>query len=263
LDGSEVTVSIAVRKRQMITRLGKGLTGAAVVVILVVIGTFLPGELASRRDRLILGQIREEPLDDAEISDYINVSMVDKVSLLGPADSLTLVPLITGAVYDQDSIREKFTAELIKLNTLGLLPLPDSGEMSGFRANVILRVKNDAPAINMIVWEINIRSEEVSGVFYLDDQTGKILSYNIEGKSFERISYDESAVAKWAAYLGADVKNIKKSVQNDGETVWLFELTSASDAVGGRINDVRDADNNINRWSLSYPRINNERIIVD
>ena len=256
-------MSIGVKKRRKIGRMGKVLAGAAAVAVLVVIGTFLPGELASRSDRMILGQIRSEPLDDAELSDYVNVSMVDKVSLLGPAESLTLVPLTTGAVYDQDSVRERFNGELAKLSDRGFLPMPETGGFSGFRANVILRVKKDAPAINMIVWEISARAQDVSGVFYLDDQTGKILSFNIEGKRFERIRYDESAVADWAAYLGADVKNIKKSNQDDGETAWVFELTSASNAVSGRISDVRGDDKKPGRLSLSYSQIGDERIIVE
>jgi len=132
--------------------------GAIAVVLLIVAGALLPGELALNRDRTILGQVQTEALDTAELSDYINVSMVDKVGLLGQASGAMQVHLQTGAVYDQDTIREKLVEELQKLYELRFYPRPATGEFDRFSSSVTLHIRNDAPAINMIVWEINIRS---------------------------------------------------------------------------------------------------------
>ncbi len=249
-------------KRVIKTRAGRGLAGVVAVVSLVLAGMFLPGAVASGRDRSILGQVQIEPLDDAEVSDYVNISMVDKVSLLGPLEGVTLVPLKTGAVYDQQTIRGAFVAEQIKLNTLGYLPRPVSGQLRDFRADATLRIQNDAPSINMIVWEIRGRMETVTGVYYFDDQTGKILGYNVEGSGFDWMRYNEKMVSDWAAYLGAEVKNIRKRDQDGGGDIWLFELSSGANAVSGQISCVMGRDELANRWSLGYLLVNEDKIIA-
>lgn len=235
----------------------KYIFGAAAVLLLIVAGTILPGELAAGRDRMILGQVYSEPLDTAELSDYINVSMVDKVSLLEQAAGATLVRLNTGAVYDQDTVRAQFMGELGKLHALRFYPLEAERGVSAFRSAVALYIQNDAPAINMIVWEIHMRADSLSGVFYMDDQTGRILSFTFSGNGFGEQIYDESMVKEWAAYLGVGARNIKAGGQAEArqtrEALYHFELFSGSRAVNGQISSsVQAGAGTQNRWSVSY-----------
>jgi len=242
----------------------KYLMGIAAVVLLIAAGTILPGELARRRDRLILGQIYSEPLEAAELSDYLNISMVDKASLLGQMTGTSQpVRLNTGAIYDQDTIRVKFSDELEKLHELRFFPLSPAGEMNIVRSTTVtLYIQSDAPAINMILWEINIRIDSLNGVFYLDDQTGKILGFTFSAPSFDDWDYHEGLVKDWESYLGADIRNVRKSGQaedseeNNGENIFFFALYSGSRSAGGWMSsDIQRGTAKTNRWSLSYSPI--------
>ena len=237
----------------------KYILSVAAVLLLIVAGTFLPGALALGGDRVIIGQIRSEPLDTAELSSYVNVPMVDKVSLLGQPGGTMSVSLRTGAVYDQDTIRIKFREELQKLYDLGLYPRRLSGEFDRFSSGVTLRIQNDAPAINMVLWEIAINADNLNGVFYVDDQTGKILSFSFSGTGHSSFAYTEDLVAAWASYLGTDVRNTKRAADPDEpqssavETRFQFELFTGPRGVGGQLSSsLHSAPGRTNRWSLQY-----------
>ena len=241
----------------------KYIWGLAAVALLVAAGTILPEELALGRDKVILGQVQSAPLDAAETSDYVNISMVDKAGLLGQASEVTPVPLQTGAGYSRDSIQAGVRKELQKLYELRLLPpLAEEGWV-GFSAGVTLRIQNDAPDISMILWEVSVRAEGYSGVFYLDDQTGKILGYSfiVEGgegrESLEGFDYTEELVRAWAGYLGADVRNIKKEAPQDeageGESRYRFELYAGLRSVGGQmVSLAQPVGDGAARWEMYY-----------
>ena len=245
----------------------KYVLSAAAVLLLIAIGTVLPGELAMGRDRLILGQIHSEPLDATELSDFVNISMADKASLLGQTTGTSLVPLKTGAVYGPDTVRAKFLEELEKLHELRFYPRPVSADLQSFRPAATLYIQNDAPAINMIVWEIAMQMDALNGVFYMDDQTGKILSFQFSGTGFYDLAYTDELAGGWASYLGADVRNIRRSGRADPLDVggavaaYLFELYSINRSVSGRISSELGAGaGRESRWSLQYLQILDDRI---
>ena len=211
----------------------KYILSAAAVILMIVAGAILPGEMAAGRDRLILGQVYSEPLDAAELSDYVNISMVDKVSLLGQAAGVSLLPLKTGAVYDPDSIRARFTGELEKLFMLGICPLDEEAGPGGVSAAATLYILNDAPAISAIVWKVDTRADTVRGEYYMDDQTGKILSFSLSGSGFGEWVYEEGTVSAWAAYLGADVRNIRRIGQGETGAEAGYPAQDSEDALVG------------------------------
>ena len=241
----------------------KFIIGAIAVVLLIVAGTLLPGELALGRDRMIFGQIQIDPLDAAELADYIHVSMVDKVSLLGLTSGTMQLQLKTGAVYDEDTIREKFIEELQKLYELRFYPRPAAKEFDRFSSAVALHIRNDAPAINMIVWEISFRADNLSGLFYLDDDTGKILSFAFSGTGHNSLVYTNGKPEEWASYLGAEMKNKQRGPKPDDmddETIeisYLFELYSGPLSVCAQLSSsIQGAAGKTNRWSLNYLQMN-------
>ncbi len=256
----------------------KYIVGVTAVVLLVVAGLFLPVQLAAGSDQKILGQVKSQPLDQAELSDYVNVSMVDKVSLLGQAKGTSLVPLKTGSNYDQDTVKVKFFEELGKLYELKFFPLPVTGEYKSFNPGVTLYIQNDAPAISMILWEISFRAEGITATFFMDDQTGKILSFDMRAAAYGDCVYTQEMAAVWAAYLGTEVKNIGKTEEalktetvktetaagqeaaKAGELqqdIYFFELTSGTRSIGGQFYSLIQATGS-NRWVLHYPRANYE-----
>ena len=243
--------------------------GVAAVLLLIVAGAILPGEWAMRSDRLILGQVHSEPLDEAELSDYVNISMVDKVSLLGQTSGTFLVSLKTGAVYDPDTVGNKFTEELKRLHDLGFFPLPGSGKPETMRSAATLYIQNDAPAINTIVWEISMRLDPIAGVFYMDDQTGKILSFTLSGTGSGDWSYQEDMAGRWASYLGAEVRNVKKDKQTNeaeeesDEVLYHFELISGARSVSGQLSSsIETGPGGICRWCLQYAQIRQDQVIL-
>jgi hypothetical protein len=201
------------------------------------------------------------------MSEDVNISMADKAGLLAQPSGVTVVPLKKGAEYGQETIRGRFLEELGKLYELRLYPRPPEEEPAGFTAGVTLCIQNDAPAINMILWEIEIRSDYVNGVFYMDDQTGKILSFSFAGAGSDNPAYTEERVKAWASYLGADVRNIKKGPvpeETPGtglEVVYLFELYSGPMGVSGQMSSLtHTGEGEPNRWGLSYTQVNYDRI---
>ena len=246
----------------------KLIVGIASVAILIAIGTLLPEALALGRDRMILGQVTSEPLDAGEMSDYVNISMVDKVSLLGQAEGASFLPLKTGAAYSQDTIRGKFTEELGKLHEMLFFPLPPSGDYRSFSAVVTLYIQNDAPTVSLIVWEIDVRLDDLSGVFHMDDQTGKILSFAFSGSGYDNRAYTEDMVNAWASYLGAEIRNTRKSGDQESasgggiESKYLFELYSGQRSVSGQMSSITQSlPERANRWSLQYIRLHDDGIV--
>ncbi|MDR0468921.1 MAG: hypothetical protein LBH09_03000, partial [Peptococcaceae bacterium] len=78
------------------------------------------------------------------------------------------------------------------------------------------------------------------------------------GKGYGAMDCTEEMVRAWAAYLGADVRNIKKDI-NSGlggsaqEGAYLFELYSGFRGAGGRMRTSTQSDtDDTNRWSLNY-----------
>lgn len=247
----------------------KLILGAAAVALLIAAGTFLPGQLALGRDRVILGQVLSEPLDAAELSDYVNISMVDKAGLLAQSAGVTFVTLNIGAEYNENTIRAKFLQELDKLHELRFYPLPAGEGPLSIGAGVTLYIQNDAPAINMIVWEINVRTDNLSGVFFMDDQTGKILSFMFTGSGYANYVYTEDMVKSWASYLGAEVRNVKKGPEPDtaldeiAEVYYRFGLHSGTQEVNGQMSSfIQNGEGKINRWSLNYLQVNDNRITI-
>ena len=243
-------------------RVGKNLLGAVVVLLIIVSGVFLPERLMMRHDRAIVGQVHREALDEAEKTDYVNISMVEKVSLLSPSAGASLVPLAAGSMYDHDTIRGRFIEEFDKLHLLRLFPRPASGEMSAFRSVVALRIVNDAPAVNMIAWEISVRMDTISGLYIMDDQTGKILSFDISSSGYEETIYSEKSVRDCVAYLGAEAKNIKSAEDTQGNAVYEFELSSGSKTVSCRLVSMIDENDNENRWNLSYFQVTDDTAVI-
>lgn len=247
----------------------KYIVGVTAVAFLVVAGLFLPVQLAAGSDQKILGQVQSQPLDQAELSDYVNVSMVDKVSLLGQAKGTSLVPLKTGSNYDQDTVKVKFFEELERLYELGFFPLPVTGEYKSFNPGVTLYIQNDAPSISMILWEINFRVEGLTATFFMDDQTGKILSFDMRAGTYNDCIYTQDMAEAWAVYLGTEVKNIGKAPEGleaekqegirkiDQQDIYTFELSSGPRSIGGQFYSLIQATGS-NRWVLNYPRANYE-----
>jgi hypothetical protein len=234
--------------------------------MLIAAGAVLPGELALGRDRAILGEVHVEPLDTAELSEYVNISMVDRVGLLGQRAGTNLVPLKTGAVYSQDSVRRKLVEELEKLYEMRFYPLPVAGEFRGFNAVATLYIQNDGPARNMILWEIDMRTDNLSGQFHLDDQTGKILSFSVSGSGFSDCDYSGEMIDAWANYLGVDARQIRGQADTGGsaaqerqtrENRVFFELYSGLRSVSGQFSsEIHGAPGRTNRWRLNYLQSN-------
>ena|GEM_PF-1620035 len=255
------------------------IVSVAALLLLIAAGALLPGMLAEGKDRALLGQVMSERLDEAEMADYVNISMVEKVGMLGQTSGTLLVPLSSGAVYHQESVQAQFTEEFAKLYALGLFPRPTADEGDSFRATVALYIQYDEPAINTIVWEISARAGSLTGVFYLDDQTGKILGFSFSDSGFDGQVYGAGVVSTWAAYLGADVRNVKKAEAPDAdaaqggrsaaevepvaEAQYQFELYAGARIVGGILSSLAEGGASAaNRWSLQYAQINTERIIT-
>jgi len=236
----------------------KHIAGTVFVALVIAAGAVLPGEFASGMDRAILGQIRSEALDTAEISEHVITSMADKVGLLSQSSATILVRLTTGAVFDPERLRPAFEKELQKLIDMGFYPDTDE-EIARFSSGATLYIKNDAPAINMILWEINIRSESLNGVFYMDDQTGKILSFTFNAGGFGHFVYTERLPGAWAAYLGAELGEVRKDPAperlpaNAREDLYRFSLFSGANGIGGQLgSSLRGAASGTNRWHLHY-----------
>ncbi|MCL1848066.1 MAG: hypothetical protein FWF83_00060 [Clostridiales bacterium] len=250
-------------------KLAKYILSVAALLALIVAGSILPGALSLGRDSTILGKVQSEQLDEAELAEYINVSMVEKVGMLGQASGTLLVPLNAGAMYSQDSIRDKYFEEMDKLCALRFFPMVQRDTLDSFRAAATLYIQYDEPAISTIVWEVSIRTEGAEGVFCLDDQTGKILSFAYEGDKGDGLAYQEGMVREWAAYLGAEVRNIKgrsrEDVQGEStdEAVYDFALTSGSRLVNGLMGSSIAAEGEgMSRWSLQYAQSQNGQALL-
>ncbi len=210
--------------------------------IFITTGIFLPEWMIGYTDKKILEKVKTETLKLPEFISDPDTSMIKKIGLLKDyPKSVNRVPLEMGMNFDLNSASVKFFEEITKLSNLGVLPEIGQSDKTAIKVDVSLFVQKDAPSVNAVLWDIVWQEDNLTGNFYLDDETGKIIQFAVTrlNKSF---NIDMEAIEVWAKYLGLDVKNVELQPEANilwekdenimiayaDYTVYNFEITQAS-----------------------------------
>lgn len=199
----------------------------------------LPSMLVSAGDKLLIDEIHLEDAEDALTLPEEELDVIGKLALLeGTAASDTSFYYVAaGNRLDSASAFDTAGQELGKLIELGILPQGEFRLYDGFDfAGIYFVMRLDAPGNNMILWEQRFILGDISGVLYIDDETGLILQFYAVSETGRAI-YETGGVimdtdfkdwiAAWAEYLG--ISYIESQAEYDDGPYYtaLFEANGA------------------------------------
>ncbi len=213
----------------------------------------LPKLVSAFNDRQRLGAVHTEQQEEQQAP--VSRSMAEKLQLIlgemhkalntDEADSQgiysvtstapSLVDLRTGNQYDGNTIQPHCLEELKKLGEAGLLatPLPADGASL---SNPYLYLSPIDQTASVIVWHLYYEEEAPYLSVSLDDETGKIISFNASAAD----DLDEDAFRRYGDYLGLTLHQFYSSSVKKGVIQYTAEYR---DAQGNAITfPVTDAD---------------------
>lgn len=183
------------------------LLGVLTLGVVITAGIFAPEYIARAADKGLLDKPETESLGPEQGTVYPDISMLNKLTLAGAFEYDQMrVPLKTGSKLDCASAREAFYVSCAALAESGLLPVLDMEEAGiALSIEAALHVSPHNPAVNAVLWTVELKGKAVSGMFLMDDETGKILRVSLRAQQ-AGASYTEEAAAAWAAYLGLELE---------------------------------------------------------
>jgi len=195
---------------------------------------FLEGQDAKRLDQRQVEHVRQ-----VAVTAQTDMSITEKVNLLGNANTSTL-EMINGRYYTTETVWEKAEEEFRLLSREGILPLEFEGTIWSGDCRVMFVMDLEDSERSMTVWMGNARTERFSLEWMMDDESGKMLGIFVRDISFETIK-DKSRISQsaqetelssileeWAMYLGCEVDTVvhmdvlpeEVHVQESYEKVW-------------------------------------------
>ncbi len=163
-----------------------------------------------------------------------NISLVKRISLIsskvykGEAQTLGFE---NGSKLTLNSAIENAIKQIDTLYNIGLLPESSDAYTNSqqdlqqiFISGVEFAVDNDDPSCNLILWNIEAVSDNYSLSIKMDDETGKVLMYQvISQNSLDWADeLDFNNVSKlWSEYLGLNIDNNLKILYGNRAKIYL------------------------------------------
>jgi hypothetical protein len=174
---------------------------------LVALGAFLPGRIAERFDVLLLDKVELQELAADEERLPVTTPLINRIKLLAMHSSEVLTTrLETGGRLNSDTVRSVFDRELDELRSRGLYPtseiLESSSNTALFSAWAVFCVVPTQPELNAVIWELRLVDTDLSASFYFDDESEKIISYEVNYKIPGEPLFSAQSGEEWLAYLG-------------------------------------------------------------
>jgi hypothetical protein len=176
--------------------------------VLVAASTLLPARIANKLDSLLLSKVEVQALTPDTEAPPIATPLIDRLKLLAapPHSELIYHRLQTGEYLDEKTALEALDRELEELRSRKLYPADEvvkgSARASTRSSEPSLYLLPARPDINGIIWEIRLVSEQFTSVFYLDDESGKVLSYSLKCYGPLEGVFTEQSGELWTTYLG-------------------------------------------------------------
>jgi hypothetical protein len=193
---------------------------------LIVLGAFLPGQIAERFDALLLDKVELQALAPGEeaLSDTTprptTAPLINRLKLLtmSPSEVLTTW-LENGGRLNNETIREALDREMDELRSRDLYPtskvLESSSSAMLFSARADFCVAPSQPDLNAIIWQLQLSSEDFSATFYLDDESEKIISYSVRYMLSGEALFSARSGEDWLAYLGLPADGLQVTQEED------------------------------------------------
>jgi hypothetical protein len=205
---------------------------------LVVAGAFLPARIAAHLDGLLLDKVETQALapDEGMLLAPATSSLIGRMKLFTlPHSEVLTTQLETGERLDRDTAWKALDRELDDLRARGLYlveaPPLDRESALSFSAGPKLWVAPARPDLSGIIWEIQYMTPELSGAFYLDDESEKIISYSVKYEGVTEKLFGEQSGERWLDYLEIDAEGLQ--VSQESSAVPLENAGGGSAGAGG------------------------------
>jgi hypothetical protein len=204
--------------------------------VLVAAGAFLPARIAERLDGLLLEKVEVQALAPDEVAPSVTTSLIDRLKLLSASPfELATLPLKTGGHLNEQTAQDAFGRELEELRARGLYPPPNAP--SSVKAQAGLYALTGQPDVNGIIWTIDFEVPYCSGRAYLDDESGKILSYTVKYDTPSVNLFTAQSGELWMDYLGlaTDRLRLTEETGEPSENDTDYGLDEPAFSLGGSL----------------------------
>jgi hypothetical protein len=205
---------------------------AAVLGLLLVAAAslVLPSFAMEWQDDRQVGTCETEDTEAVVLTEQAAMSLCEKIQLMN-TDTVNYMTMLNGKNYTQDTLKEKLLEELEKLEQLGILEDFDRESTYLKQAELIFYMDTWDSERSVMLWDGTVYNKGNYLHFFMDDETGKILSFNQiiqeytdasasgDVREYVKTAMDELA-ENWAAYLGCQVlakKSDTVSISKSGE----------------------------------------------
>lgn len=193
-----------------------------VLIVTAFVGLTMPLALLERQDQERLENIETQTAEEVILTSHTELTLIEKLQLM-QKDTVTYLSMVQGKNYDWDSIIVQVQQELKKLCELEILNLERidllySVEDVGFLIDI------EDESRSMLMWTLNVVTDEWVITVTADDETGKILGISqVEMSASE--SYTNMQKAEVSEAIGTK-ENLKKIAEKWGEYLGISLIES-------------------------------------
>lgn len=170
----------------------------------------LPTLLARGRDHALTGTIHTEEMEPITAEKEHAYTLPERLRLLDTSYMGSQpMELHTGTHFNSSTAREHVTGQIDALAACGLLPEDSSAYDACTITGVWFTADGDNPACSLMLWEMHTFSETSILNLQMDDETGKIIGFQLL-RTESSVQTDDwpaldRAAASWGEYLALEI----------------------------------------------------------
>lgn len=198
--------------------------------LLAAASLFLPSRVLKWQDRQRTGKSEIEEVQEVVLKEQISMTLSEKLKLRSQ-DTVNTLTLVNGKNYNKDTIEEQIKKEIKILADRNILIDFDTGELTLKEAAVTFYVDMEDSEKSIMLWQGFVETSKYQLLFFLDDETGKIVSFSqyaakpvvdygaaadVSGETDQAIYVEKyfadmdaeeqkELAARWGEYLGCEM----------------------------------------------------------
>ena len=182
---------------------------------------FLPIRVLKWQDEQRTGKSEIEEVQEVVLKEQISMTLSEKLKLRNQ-ETVNALTLVNGKNYNKDTIEDQIRKEIGILADQDILIDFDMESMKIREATVTIYVYMEDSERSIMLWQGYVETLEYDVSFFLDDETGKIVSFaqyaawpvvdyagavtGISRDMSMEMEEQKELARRWAEYLGCEMK---------------------------------------------------------
>lgn len=207
----------------------KRLAGALALCAVLAGCALLPTALAWVRDYQQHGAVRTTKMEPIAMGSDEQYSLIERFQLAGSElqlyHNVQTMSFATGVNYDHTTAIQNARTQLDALYAHGLIPVNSVEFEEFFVESIEYAADADDPARNLMVWTIGAFSDRYYAQAFMDDESGLLLSFWLNGTDAWMESMELTTCAKaWSDYLGLTLQEGHDTLTREKDADMALEI---------------------------------------